>query len=543
MKRFTPVALVLVALICGGCLNQSIAADKPTVSITKPSPTGSLPTELALPAIFGDHMVLQRDKPVPVWGWAKPGAKVVVSFDEQSKTAIAGKAGFWIVRLNKLAASADPLQLVVMTPEKAFKIKDVLVGEVWICSGQSNMGWSLARTTAAEQEIAEAKHPQIRLITTAQHSTSKIQSDFKGTWSACTPETAKSFSAVGYFFGRKLHRELKVPIGLINTSWGGTRVEAWTSDDALRSANPKIVGPLLKWWDKQASSYNADAAKKKNDDALVKWKAAVAKAKAAKKRAPRRPRLAADPAEDRHHPSNLYNGKIAPLIPFAMRGAIWYQGESNVARADQYQTLFPLMIRNWRQKWAQGDFPFYFVQLAPFRYRQHNPALCAELWETQLWTLKNVKNTGMAVTVDIATTKNIHPPNKQDVGSRLALWAMAKDYAKDVIFSGPIYKSVAFKGNKATISFDHVPVTLTTNDSQPPTHFQIAGEDKVFHDAKTKLSGDKVEVWSDDVAKPVAVRFAWQDDAEPTLQNSANLPASPFRTDDWPRKSKGKLTP
>ncbi|MDX1565674.1 MAG: sialate O-acetylesterase, partial [Phycisphaeraceae bacterium] len=411
-------------------------------------------------------------------------------------------------------------------------------------SGQSNMAWPLSRTNAAETEIAEADHPAIRLMTVKRTSRSKAQSDVEGRWEVCRSETAKNFSAVAYFFGRKIHRELKVPVGLINSSWGGTRVEAWTSRAALKSADPEKVGPLLKWWDRLIESYDAEEAEKKNAAALARWKAAAKKARADGKKPPRRrPRPLTDPAEDRHRPANLFNGQIAPLIPFAIRGAIWYQGEANVGRAAQYRTLFPLMIGDWRNRWGQGDFPFYFVQLAPFRYGRHDPALCAELRDAQLWTLKNVRNTGMAVTMDIGNPKDIHPKNKVDVGERLARWALAKDYGQEVVPSGPIYKSVTFKGNRATIRFDHVPVALTTNDSQPPTHFQIAGADKVFHEAEAKLDGDQLVVWSDKVPKPVAVRYAWRDDAEPTLQNAVPLPASPFRTDEWPLKTEGRWTP
>jgi sialate O-acetylesterase len=338
------------------------------------------------------------------------------------------------------------------------------------------------------------------------------------------------FSAAAYFFGRCLHRELNVPVGMINTSWGGTPAEAWTSLDAQQGN--AVLEPTLARWKERISRFDPEAEQKEYDKKLAVWKEAAAKAKAEGAKPPRRPRAPGDPRQSPHRPASLYNGMISPLLPFAMRGAIWYQGESNAGRAEQYLTLFPAMIRNWRDKWGQGDFPFLFVQLAPFRYGAADPRNCAELRETQRLTLDLVPNTGMAVTTDIGNVKDIHPKNKQDVGKRLALWALAKTYGEDLVYSGPLYDSMAVEGKKVRIKFKHTGGGLVAKDG-PLTHFTIAGKDGEFVPAVATIDGETVVVSSDQVAKPVAVRFGWRDDAEPNLFNKEDLPASPFRTDDF----------
>jgi len=306
-----------------------------------------------------------------------------------------------------------------------------------------------------------------------------------GDWAVCSPDTVLNFSAVGYFFGRELHNELNVPIGLINTSWGGTVCEAWTSEEALKEGG---FDTILK---------RSKGAKQGPNNASV-----------------------------------LYNAMLAPLIPYGIRGAIWYQGESNRGRAYQYRELFPTMIRDWRERWGSGNFPFLFVQLAPFNYGNPDDPACAELREAQTMTL-SLPNTGMAVTTDIGNVKDIHPKNKQEVGRRLALWALANSYDKDLVYSGPLYKSMKVEGGKARITFDHTGGGLKSLDGKPLTEFAIAGEDKQFVPAQAKIEGDSVVVFSDEVDKPVAVRFGWRNAAEPNLANEEGLPASPFRTDDF----------
>jgi sialate O-acetylesterase len=445
-----------------------------------------------LPAVIGDNMVLQRGQPVPVWGWADKGEEVTVAVAGQTLTTKAGDDGRWNVTLAKLDVG-QPLEMTVKgSSGSAATIKNILVGEVWVCSGQSNMEMGVNSCKDATQEIAAAKYPNIRLFTVGTKKAAEPQTDCTGQWVECSPATVPGFSAAAYFFGRQLHTELNVPVGLINTSWGGTPAQSWTSRKALES------NPTLKPLAGGESSY-------------------------------------------------LYNAMIAPLIPYAIRGAIWYQGEANVGGAYQYRTLFPAMIANWRADWGQGDFPFGFVQIAPFGgYSDDwgaNPAACAELWEAQTMTLKSAPNTGMAVTVDIADVEKIHPKNKdysgihptnkQDVGRRLALWAMAKVYGHDRVYSGPIYKSMTVEGDKIRLQFDHVGGGLIASDGKPLSHFTVAGADQKFVPAIAVIDGNTIVVGSDQIAQPVAVRFAWRDDATPNFANKEGLPASPFRTDAW----------
>jgi sialate O-acetylesterase len=490
-----------------------------------------------VPAIFGDNMVLQQQKVIPIWGTAPAGEELVVSFAGQTKKTVTAEDGRWQVKLDALDGSFEGRTLTI-TGKATLTFKNVLVGEVWLCSGQSNMQWTLQRARDAKAEIAAAKYPNIRLLTVKRTAKTKAQSDIQGRWAECNSKSASQFSAVGYFFGRHLHKELKVPVGLINSSWGGTRAEAWTSPAALKEQ--ESLGALLKWWDQIISGYDLEKAKKNYAAALENWKLKRQKLKK-KQRGPRKPRMRWDPAQSYHRPGNLYNGMIHPLIPFAIRGSIWYQGESNVSRAEQYKVIFPTLIKSWRSAWSQGDFPFYFVQLAPFRYGRADPACCAELWEAQLMTMKNVKNTGMAVITDIGHIKNIHPKNKQDVGRRLALWALAKDYGrKNLIFSGPIYKAMTRSEGKIIVQFDLHGSSLKSRDGKALTEFMIAGSDKKFHPAQAIIKDNVIEVSSSAVTKPEAVRFGWRDTANPNLVNKEGLPASPFRTDRWPAKTAGK---
>jgi sialate O-acetylesterase len=453
-----------------------------------------------LPAIIGDNMVLQRDQPVPIWGWADKGEEVTVAVGAQTLKTKAGDDGRWKVTFakvdtkpeGKIVSSSgttvtmqwrlrEPLTMTVNgSSGNTITIKNILVGEVWAGSGQSNMEWCVAAANNAQKQIAAAKYPKIRLFTVVKKKAGEPQTDCAGKWVECSPADVPGFSAVLYFFGRQLHKDLgEMPVGLIHTSWGGTPAEFWISRKALE-ANPKL-------------KHLAGA----GDN------------------------------------SSLYNGMIAPLIPFAIRGAIWYQGESNVSRAYEYRTLFPAMIANWRADWSQGDFPFGFVQLAPFRYGGQNPANWAELCEAQRMTLDALPNTGMAVTTDITDIHDIHPKNKQEVGRRLALWAEAKVYGRNLVYSGPIYKSMAVEGNKIRLQFEHVGGGLIARDGKPLTDFTIAGADQKFVPAVAEIDGNSILVHSDQVAQPVAVRFGWNDIATPNLANKEGLPASPFRTDTW----------
>ena len=431
---------------------------------------------IKLPSVIGDNMVLQRDRAVPIWGWAEKGEEVTVEFAGQTVSDKADDKGRWKVSLAKLEAGG-PFDMTVKAASGSRTIKDILVGEVWVCSGQSNMEMGIAMCNHAKEEIAAANYPKIRLFTVPKTQANEPATDVPASWTACDPKTVSAggwggFSAAAYYFGRTLHKELNVPVGIIHTSWGGTPAEDWTSRKALEAV-PELKG-----------KFGGNASKK-------------------------------------------YNAMIAPLIPFAIKGAIWYQGESNVGRDKQYAVLFPTMIRAWRAEWNEGDFPFLFVQIAPFQGYD-----CHALWEAQFQTLKTVPNTGMVVTTDIGDVKDIHPKDKQNVGKRLALWALAKTYGRDVVCSGPIYKGMKIEGDKIQLTFDYG-TGMKASDGKPLSYFKIAGADRVFHAANAEVDGDTLVVSSPEVKKPEAVRFAQQGQATPNLVNGTGLPASPFRTDAW----------
>ena len=488
-------------------------------------------TNIKLPAVLSDNMVLQADMALPIWGWADPGGSVTVKLGGQSKTAVADTKGKWSVKLD--AIKAGGLHTMTIAGAETITVKNILAGEVWVCSGQSNMQWTVKSSMNADQEIAAATYPKIRLFTVPRVPALTPQDDCQGAWIECSPETAGGFSAVGYFFGRAIYKARGVPVGLINTSWGGTPSETWTRPSKLKTLPD--AKPLLERWDSQAKNYDPEKAKQDYEAAMVKWKEAAAKAKAAKKKAPRQPRKPGDPRMHHHRPGNLYNGMIAPLVPFAIRGAIWYQGESNAGRAYQYRSIFPGMIEDWRESWGQGDFPFFWVQLANFHTRLDEPAgsAWAELREAQSMTLK-LANTGQAVIIDIGEAKNIHPKNKQDVGKRLALSARKVAYNENIVHSGPVLTSRKIEGSTVRLTFDCVGGGLIAKGGGDLKGFALAGADKKFIWAKAVIDGNSVVLSCPKVAKPVAARYAWADNPECNLYNKEGLPASPFRTDTWP---------
>ena len=514
MKKLT----LLIALVAFG---QSITSAR---------------ADVRLPAIFSDNLVLQRDQKVTIWGWAAEGEEVTVKFADQEKRSAAGNGGKWSVQLDPMPADSTPSELSV-AGKNTIVLKGVLVGEVWICSGQSNMAWPVSKSKNPEKEIAAADFPLIRQFAVARSTAAKPQEECTGKWSVTSPETAGAFTAVGYYFGRELYQKLKVPIGLINTSWGGTRSEAWTSREAL-VAEP-AAEPILATWDRAIAAYDPAKAKAKHEVDLAKFNKWVAEAKAKGEKPPRgRPRLLPNPSLSRHAPSAIHNAMITPLVPYGIRGAIWYQGESNRQRAHQYRSIFPAMIRDWRKQFGQGDFPFYFVQLANFMAASTEPSTpdsWAELQEAQTLTLRKLENVGMAIANDIGNAKDIHPKNKQEVGRRLSLWALAGPYQQKQVRSGPIYRQFKIEGDKVHVSFDHVGSGLKARDGGELKRFEIAGEDRKFVWATATIDGDSVVVHSPAVSKPVAVRYAWAaNPAGANLVNSAGLPASLFRTDNWP---------
>ena len=623
-------------------------------------------TEVRLPKLFGDNMVLQRDQRLPVWGWASAGERITIRFNKQVVTLRADKEGNWKTALLPEKAGG-PFQLVVKG-KNSITINNVLVGDVWVCSGQSNMEWQLVNTDAAAAEISQANYPMIRHFQVPKTVASQPLSDLSGgNWQVCTPLTAGSFTAIGYFFGKQLHKELKVPIGLLNTSWGGTHVETWTSRGAFENSDefktmianmPRLnldsisrqllaqttsrvkqlqpVFPLdskqieswpspqyddTQWpvvkvpglWEKQAPGEldgivwlrktivlpAASAGKAAvltlamiddEDECYVngtkvggtrgynakrKYTVAPGILKAGKNVIAVRVNdtgggggiygeaeevklvigeeaisLAGDwrfqvaslsatttTLGPNSYPTLLYNGMVYPLIPFAMKGVIWYQGESNTGRSIQYQKAFPLMINDWRKQWAQGDFPFYFVQLASFNANNGDSRKgsgWAELREAQTLTL-SLPYTGMAVTTDIGNPTDIHPRNKLDVGKRLAAIALNKTYGKGNVYSGPMYQSHQQEGNKIVVTFKETGSGLVTPDKYGYLKgFEIAGEDQRFFYAKALLQGDRVVVFNEPVEHPAAVRFGWADDAsDNNLFNKEGFPAVPFRTDQW----------
>lgn len=529
--------------------------------------------DVRMPAIFGDHMVLQQDIKVPVWGWADPGEKVTVTLGKETAKATADAKGNWKVALPAQTTSSTATTLTV-TGKNNLKFEDVLVGDVWVCSGQSNMEFGLKQAHDAAEEMPKANEPEIRLFRVEHKIAIEPQTDVKGTWMVCTPETVGDFSAVGYFFGRELHQTLKRPIGLIGTYWGGMPAQAFTSLSGLKKAPPfssyvaafekdvadypknKEAFPAIRAaYDKDIADWNATVAPVYNP-ILDKWRStelADAQKKGLPpppKPAPSRPmpRVPPPPEGAPSTPTVLYNGMIAPLIPYGIKGVIWYQGEANGSFAGglEYATLFPRMISDWRNKWDQGDFPFLYVQLANYLAPQTLPSEggWAYVRDSQLKTL-SLPKTGMASAIDIGNAYDIHPKDKHDVGLRLALAAKHVAYGQKLVYSGPIYDSKKIKGNKIVLSFTNVggglqigvpPWTPSGEAPKQPTEltgFAIAGANKEWKWAKAVIEGNTVIVSSQEVAAPVAVRYDWANDPLGDLYNKEGLPASPFRTDEW----------
>lgn len=639
--------------------------------------TAALAGDLRTAKIFGDHMVFQRETNAPIWGWDSPGTEVRItaSWNGETVTAKAGADGRWQATLDTPAAGG-PHEVTIVGSD-TIKLSDVLCGEVWIGSGQSNMEWGVRISDNPEQEIAAANHPRIRIFDVARKIALSPEADVQGAWSAVTPQSIPNFSAVAYYFGRELQQELDVPVGLIGTNWGGTVVEAWTSNEAV--ARHEEFKPTLdriakatagggdessvnqlkaRWWKNvETSDPGFQRAWMRELEQPKRWKDVTVPSlfkdfgmgdfdgcmwyrrtieipeqwkgrdlvldlgpiddldkcwfngklvgetlDMGKWSSPRhysvpakhvrsgenqltilcidtggagaiglnttmmvRPvdanngeavtlagtwkvrqgvkasTLGSFPSSNWFHANvatALFNGMVAPLVPFAFRGVLWYQGESNRGRALQYRELFPTMIADWREQWDRGSFPFLFVQIAPYNYGGDRGE-AAELREAQTLTL-GVPNTGMAVTMDIGNPGDIHPRNKQEVGRRLALWALSRTYGRTGIgYSGPLYRAAAPTDGALRLSFAHGK-GLKTSDGEAPSHFQVAGADRVFHPATATIDGEMIVVRSEAVAQPVAARYAWGAADEPNVVNADGLPAPSFRTDDWPAVSSGR---
>ena len=474
-----------------------------------------------LPALISEHMVLQQGIPVRIWGSADPGEGVRVDLQGQSVSVKAGANGRWTAWLKPLVA-AGPLEMTI-AGSNTITIRDVLVGEVWVGSGQSNMEFRLQTAVNHDEEVANATYPMIHLFQVKRAVAEQPADDVVGTWQVCAPDSAKGFSAVEYFFGRHLQQYLHVPMGLIESDWGGTPAQSWTSKQALES-DPRLKY-VLDDWEKVLANY--PASKQKYDAALENWNKAAAEAKAAGKNPPNRPPLPQGPGHP-NTPAGLYNGMIAPLTPYGIRGAIWYQGESNAnsdIHAFHYRHLFGAMIEDWRNRWGEGDFPFYFVQLANYQTNGRWPVLR----ESQTETLR-LANTAMAVITDIGESKDIHPKNKQDVGLRLALAARALIYHQPVEYSGPMFVTAAQEGSAMRVYFTHAD-GMQARGGGPIVGFEVSGADGKYIEAQAKVEGSTLVVSSAQVAEPLAVRYAWADDPAANLVNQAGLPAGPFRSD------------
>ncbi len=493
--------------------------------------------ELKLPAVFSDGMVLQRDQAVAVWGWADPGTAVTVSFGGQEQSAKAGSDGKFMVRLKQMAASKEPRALVVKAGSDSAEVKNVLVGEVWLCSGQSNMQMAVNGADNFDQEKAEANYPLMRMFFTELVASHEPKADCTGSWKTCSPETVGEFSATAYFFGRRIHQELDVPVGLVRSCWGGTAIEAWSPLASLEKFPSVMADKATK--DAAAQKFNQadeDARYAKQTQA---WQQTAKQAKAEGKKFTKKPQPRMHPHHSQKYPANLYNAMINPLKPYGIRGAIWYQGEANAHSPEDatlYRDLLENLVVEWRKDWG-SDFPFYAVQLVNFKAPQTQPVEdtgWSFIRESFLEFHKEVPNAGIAIAIDVGLENNIHPTNKQAVGHRLAQQALAKTYGKKIVPGGPVYKSMKKDGNKIHIQFDDVGSGLVEQGGTPLKTFAIAGADKRFVAAQAVIVDNAVIVSSADVPDPVAVRYAWADNPVGcNLFNKEGFPASPFRTDDW----------
>ncbi|MHC4249309.1 MAG: sialate O-acetylesterase [Planctomycetota bacterium] len=502
--------------------------------------------EVRLSAVFGNNMVLQRGMPVPVWGMAGPGEQVTVSFGRQRERAAAGANGRWRVTLDTMPASEEGRELII---EGANRIvfKNVLVGEVWVCSGQSNMEWTVGGALDRQRETQAADFPLIRHIKVDKRPSDRHETTFRGSWAVCSARTVGGFTAVGYFFGREIHRKLGVPVGLVNSSWGGTRIEPWTPLVGFRMITGGGFGKII---DRiEQADPRSEAGRARYRKAIAEYREWLDKAEVSVDRGEAPPAPPSMPSLGRSHqdPTRLFRGMISPLVSFAIRGAIWYQGESNGGESMSYYHKKHALVKGWREVWGQGDFPFYWVQLANFRADNKRPEGgdgYAKIRDAERKAL-DIPNTGMATIIDIGNTRDIHPKNKQDVGWRLAQWALAGPYGLDVVPSGPLYKRHAVESGTVRVWFDHVGSGLMVGEKKglEPTReaqgaklqrFAVAGQDKKWVWAEARIDGDTVVVSSPDVRSPVAVRYAYSGNPlGANLYNREGMPASPFRTDEW----------
>jgi sialate O-acetylesterase len=494
---------------------------------------------LRLPGFLGDHMVLQQQAPIPLWGWAEPEASVVLQLDRagaEPVTATAGKDGTWRVTLPAMTASSDPMALTVTSGSETISVKDILGGEVWLCSGQSNMEWTVNSSLNAPEEIAAAKFPQIRQVKVAKLTAATPQGDVDAPWLVCSPETAGGFTAAGYFMARELHRELGVPIGLLNISWGGTRIEPWTPVEGFAEV-PALNEIRLQVERTLPGSELYRSGLSEYIQSVSAWVKTAETALQDGVSASPSPAFPGElnPLTAHTAPTTIFNAMMNPFVGYGMRGAIWYQGESNHVEGMLYAEKKKALVAGWRKLWGIGEFPFYFVQIAPFRYGEEDPSILPLFWEAQSACLE-IPNTGMVVINDIGNIEDIHPKNKQEVGRRLSLLAMKSTYGKpELAASGPVFKDMTLSGATLRVRFDEVAGGLKSRDGKPLSHFEMIGEQAEFVPATATIEGgDTVVLSSDQIQTPAAMRFAWHKLAEPNLTNGAGLPTSAFRAGEVP---------
>ncbi|MFL5742271.1 MAG: sialate O-acetylesterase [Flavisolibacter sp.] len=489
----------------------------------------SLHAQIRLPSIISDNMILQQHSRVALWGWAEPGENITISPGWSSKPVEVktGSDGKWMTKLSTPGHGGP--YTIRFKGTNVIEVKNVLLGEVWLASGQSNMEFFIGKMPNPsyngvinhDEVMADANHSDIRTIDVPNKVSDEPLNDFAAVWKLCTPATVDTFSAVAYFFARAINKATGYPVGIINATWGGTPAESWTKKDVLQ--NDSDLQVILTRYQKQVEEF--PAANEKYRAALDKWRSDSSKTKGSA------PAVPMGPANNKS-PYKLYNGMIRPIEPYTIRGVIWYQGESNADRAWQYRKLFPAMINNWRKDWSNPTLPFYFVQISP--HRSQNP----EIRDAQFYVYKTVPNTGMAVTTDNGDSLNIHPRNKQLVGERLSLWALRNEYGKkDLVVSGPLYRSMNIEGDRIRLHFDF-DKGLKAKEGEL-TEFTIAGDDGNFVPAHAIIDGHTILVWSETVPHPKNVRFAWRNIPRPNFYNAAGLPASPFRTDQYKLTTQG----
>ena len=495
---------------------------------------------VTLPDVISSSMVLQRDRAVPIWGQAEPGESVTVSFGKQTKTTTADANGNWSVRLSPMHATTNG-EVLTIAGRNQVQLTDVVVGEVWLVAGQSNMQRLLSETDNGAAAIAAADNPQLRLFNVSRQVAFKHAKPPLGVWRNCTPDSVKEFSAAGYYFGVELQKALHVTLGLLNSSYGGSQAEAWTPVEyLLASPDLKPTVDRTKIWDEERPRVKVEY-----EEALRKWREDSDKAKAAGAKPQPSPAVP-DSLREYRIAASIYDGMVAPLIPFAIRGAFWYQGESNEARAQQYELLLPTMIKAWRERWGEGDFPFGIIQLPNYRDPKSEPA--DEAWshvrEAQRLTAMSLPSTGLVVTIDIGEAHDIHPKNKIDVGRRMARWALADVYHQPIVRSGPTFQKAELTDDGAAmlVRFSDVGKGLQVKGEGKLTEFAIAGADQKWYWAEAQIVGrDRVKVWSASVSKPLAVRYAFNNNPKnPNLTNDSGVPAGPFRSDRWPGPTDGK---